>query len=261
MAPVGLFDRIAVEPACEASFSCDVAELAHDNIVERALAAAGCGPTRVNLHKAIPHGSGLGGGSSDAAAILLAAMSGALPSSGALDWVQAARALGSDVPFFLVGTAALVEGTGERVTALGAMPPWWCVLAVPACAVSTAAAYRLLDEHRTDHPSAQRPRARSASLRALEAVQRADLSALHESLLNDFEVPILRRFPAVALARDALSAAGNVPAMLSGSGSAVFAIFEAETRAREAAAGVPGEIARTFVAAFAASDAWREETR
>ena len=96
------------------------------------------------MRKRIPVGAGLGGGSSDAAAILRAAIDGALGPLAAQDWLADARALGSDVPFFLTGTGALVEGTGERVTALGALPPWWVVVLAPAVHVDTGDAYRRL---------------------------------------------------------------------------------------------------------------------
>ena len=108
MLPVGLYDEIELLPAEAAVFRSDDATLAgSDNLIVRALAAAGvAGQYAVELRKRIPVGGGLGGGSSDAAAVLRAAMDGSLGPPGALDWLAAARALGSDVPFFLAGTEA-----------------------------------------------------------------------------------------------------------------------------------------------------------
>jgi 4-diphosphocytidyl-2-C-methyl-D-erythritol kinase len=260
MLPLGLADEIAIEPADAFRFTCDRAELAADNLVVRALSAAGFtgAPFAITLTKSVPAGAGLGGGSSDAAAILRAAIDGAFGPPETHDWVAVARALGSDVPFFLTGTGALVEGTGERVTALGALPPWWVVVLAPDVHVDTGDAYRRLAEARATHPPEQRPRAGSASLRVLEAVQRADYPATIASMTNDFEPLVAQAYPPVAAALHALRAAGAAHAMLSGSGGATFALCagEAAARALAAAAGVPAG-AQAFVVPLAASDGWR----
>jgi 4-diphosphocytidyl-2-C-methyl-D-erythritol kinase len=212
----------------------------------------------VALHKHIPVGAGLGGGSSDAAAILRAAIDGALGAVAAQDWLAVARALGSDVPFFLTGTGALVEGTGERVTALGALPPWWVVVLAPGVHVDTGDAYRRLAAARTQTPAASRQRDGSASLRALEAVQRNDYAAAIAAATNDFEAPIAAAYPAVADALQALRNAGAAHAMLSGSGGATFALCEDEAAARALAAAVVAPAsARSFVVPLAAADEWR----
>ena len=200
----------------------------------------------------------MGGGSSDAAAILRAAIDGAFGPPETHDWVAIARALGSDVPFFLTGTGALVEGTGERVTALGALPPWWVVVLAPDVHVDTGDAYRRLAAARATHPPQQRPRAGSASLRALEAVQRADYPAAIAALTNDFEPLVAQAYPPVAAALRALRAAGASHAMLSGSGGATFALCDGEAAARAlaAATSVPAG-AQLFAVPLAASDGWR----
>jgi 4-diphosphocytidyl-2-C-methyl-D-erythritol kinase len=258
MLPVGLYDQIEVEPAPLASFNADDPALASEgNLIVRALAAAGATtPHAVRLEKHIPVGGGLGGGSSDAAAILRAAQAGALGPAGTTDWLAAARGLGSDVPFFLAGTAALVEGTGERVTPLGRLPAWWALIVRPPQAVGTADAYRLLDESRAgDGRGPSRPRGTSASLAAVDALQRADFAALGTALVNDFEAPVAAAYPAVAAALAALAAAGAAQPRLSGSGSCVF---EDEAGARACAARlVPDGASRTFVVPFHHEAAWR----
>jgi 4-diphosphocytidyl-2-C-methyl-D-erythritol kinase len=166
--------------------------------------------------------------------------------------------LGSDIPFFLTGTGALIEGTGERVTALGALPPWWVVVLAPSVHVDTGIAYRTLAAARADTPPPSRPRAGSASLRALEAVQRADYAAAVAAATNDFEPLIAAAYPPVAAALRALRAAGAECAMLSGSGGATFALCEREDAARALAAAVvlPAD-ARLFVVPLAAGEDWR----
>ena len=176
MAPVGLYDRIAVEKASSASFGTNVPALGDDNIILRALAAAGVtAPLRVTLEKRIPVGGGLGGGSSDAAAVLRAAMDGAFGETTTRNWIETARSLGSDIPFFLLGSAGLVEGTGERITSVGRIPAWWTLIVRPTAAVATADAYRMLAASRSAGvPS--RPRAASATLAAIDALQRGDFT-------------------------------------------------------------------------------------
>jgi 4-diphosphocytidyl-2-C-methyl-D-erythritol kinase len=258
MAPLALYDRIEFEPAATATFAAgNGAPSGAENLVMRAIAAAGVTqPYQITLHKVIPIGGGLGGGSSDAAAMLRAAAEGAFGPAPQADWLEIARGLGSDVPFFLSGTAALIEGTGERVTPLGALPDWWAVVVQPPVAVATSDAYRLLDESRPDGPPS-RARNDSASLRAVDALQRGDFAALERELLNDFHAPMVRAFPEVARADEALrSAAGR--SLLSGSGSCLFALFESESPAREAAAKIdPSAVQAVFVCSFHHGPAWR----
>lgn len=260
MLPIDLRDEIAIEPAARFAFACEPAELVPGNLVVRALERIGLGGAActVQLRKHIPVGAGLGGGSTDAAAILRAAAAGTFGAVGTRDWLADARALGSDVPFFLTGTGALVEATGERVTALGALPPWWVVVLAPAVHVDTGAAYGALAAARREHPIPTRPRSESASLRALEAVQRADLDAALAAATNDFEPLIARTYPPVAAALDALRAAGAARPLLSGSGGATFALCGDEMAARGLAGGLtapPG--ARTFVVPLATDTVWR----
>lgn len=260
MLPIAIEDEIEIEPAARFAFACEPAQLAPDNLVVQAFAAAGLrdAPFSVRLRKSVPAGAGLGGGSSDAAAILRAAIEGALGPVAARDWVGAARALGSDVPFFLTGTGALVEGTGERVTALGALPPWWVVVLAPAIHVDTGDAYRRLASERAHHPAGARPRSGSPSLRVLEAVQAADYAAAIAGATNDFEALVGAAYPAVAEALAALRAAGARHAMLSGSGGATFALCETEAAAHALERALrPPAGARTFAVPLAAGTAWR----
>ncbi len=260
MVPIGLYDRLELEPSAATRFEVDDPALAgHDNLAVRALAAAGAAtPFDVRLAKVIPAGGGLGGGSSDAAAILRAAIEGQLGQVTACDWLDAARRLGSDVPFFLAGTAALVEGAGERVTGIGALPHWWSVVVRPPVAVPTAEAYRLLDAARASNPPPSRPRANSLSLQAVDALQRADFAALRSTLVNDFHEPVLAAYPAIARADAALRAAGGANALLSGSGSCLFALFESERDARECAGRVDTATTEAvFVVPLHHDPAWR----
>jgi 4-diphosphocytidyl-2-C-methyl-D-erythritol kinase len=261
MVPIGLTDELEFEPSERFAFACEPASLAADNLILRAFERIGMAaePVAVTLRKRIPAGAGLGGGSSDAAGVLRAAISGAFDGAPARDWIADARALGSDVPFFLADAPALVEGTGERVTALGAAPPWWVVLVVPNVHVATGPAYAALDAARAQTPAPTRPRSDSATLRCGEALQRGDYAGVLAALTNDFE-PVVRAahapVEAALRALDAAHAPGR--AMLSGSGAACFALFSTEGDARGFAARLRApDGAVVHVVPFAQSGAWR----
>ena len=103
-----------------------------------------------------------------------------------------------------------------------------------------------------------RPRNSSASLAAIDALQRRDFDALDATLVNDFHDLVIASYPDVARARDALVAAGAPRVLLSGSGSCLFALFEDESRARAVAAAVdPAACEATFAVALHRDDAWR----
>jgi 4-diphosphocytidyl-2-C-methyl-D-erythritol kinase len=256
MVPLELADELTIEASDRFSFACDREELGgEDNLVVRAVRALGdVSPHRLVLRKHIPVQAGLGGGSSDAAAVLRAAMSGAFGSQPPLDWLTVARALGSDVPFFLAGTGALVEGTGERVTPLGVLPPWHALVLKPPAGISTSSAFAQLDK--LERPS--RTRNASVSIEMVTAMQRADFEAVETLLYNDFQMTIAAGAPAVSGALDALRTAGASNAMLAGSGSCVFTL----TRTRGEAESILQRLAlpaktEPFVTAFGATPDWR----
>ena len=254
MVPVDLCDELEISMGGEGlQFLCDDPALQNENLVERAYrildVQAGA---KIELRKNIPVQAGLGGGSSDAAAILLAAQRGAFGSVPQIDYVQAAMELGSDVPFFLVETAALVESTGERVTALGKAPDWHAVIVKPPVSVSTRDAYARLDESERG----SRPRNASVSLRLGEALQRGDFDRVIELQQNDF-LDAVSSTAEIAQALDMLREAGARKPMLSGSGSAVYSLArttaERDKLAERIAAVPEFEI---FACAFRSGAAW-----
>ncbi|MEO6834934.1 MAG: 4-(cytidine 5'-diphospho)-2-C-methyl-D-erythritol kinase [Candidatus Tumulicola sp.] len=256
MVPLDLADELVIERSERFVFACDRADLeGNDNLVVRALAALGeLPPCRIELRKRIPTQAGLGGGSSDAAAILRAAMAGAFGPRPAVDWLRIARGLGSDVPFFLAGTGALVEGTGERVTPLGALPPWHALVIKPPVDISTAAAYADLDRQ----PRDSRPRSASHSIAMLTALQRGRFDEVEALLQNDFQRVVAARAPEIGAAIDALESAGAPKALLAGSGSCVFTLADsrATIERRLERLSLPDSY-RRFAAAFAATPDWR----
>ncbi|MBV9027143.1 MAG: 4-(cytidine 5'-diphospho)-2-C-methyl-D-erythritol kinase [Candidatus Eremiobacteraeota bacterium] len=257
IAPLDLSDEIRIEPSPRFVFTCNVGDLQNsDNLVVAALRALGdLPPIALHLEKRIPVQAGLGGGSSNAATILRAAMEGAFGEPQQRDWLRVAHTLGSDVPFFLAGTAALVEGTGERVTPAGALPDWHALVIKPPVAVSTADAYRELDD--AERPT--RPRKGCVSIAALEALQRFDFERLAALLQNDFQEPIARRHPEIRIALDGLREAGAQNALLAGSGACVFSLAETRERLEILASRLqlPADYLR-FSTRFAETPQWRE---
>lgn len=185
----------------------------------------------VDLEKHLPVGAGLGGGSSDAAAALLLLNDlWALQRSRA-ELAALAAEIGSDVAFFVDGEpSALGTGRGERLETLvdpvtdePYRMPFPLVVAVPHVRVSTAAAYGLIEPRENGRP------------RLKELVLSNDPARWRAELTNDFEASVLRRFPPVADTKAALERAGAAYASLSGSGAAVFGIFEDDAHAAAAA--------------------------
>jgi 4-diphosphocytidyl-2-C-methyl-D-erythritol kinase len=173
----------------------------------------------IELHKRIPMAAGLGGGSSDAAAVLLALQQWWQLQISPSDLLDMASSLGSDVPFFLTGGLALCEGRGERVIALSSNWPRtmrWLLLLKPAISVSTAAVFRNLPA--SDYTDGIRSR---AVCRALTAGQTPELEDLH----NCLERSVLETYPEVAHSRADLLQAGVPFVRLSGTGPTLFAPF------------------------------------
>jgi 4-diphosphocytidyl-2-C-methyl-D-erythritol kinase len=172
----------------------------------------------IELLKVIPSPGGLGGGSSDAASVLLALNAlwdARLPHE---RLTELASVLGSDVPYFLSGGTALIEGRGERVIPLLDGPPLWLVLVRPPIAVSTAAVYRALSP--AEYATAEDSRA------IIQAIKWGNPLPL-EHLSNSLEVPVLRDYPQIAATRDALLTSGAPLVRMSGSGPTLYAPFGA----------------------------------
>lgn len=230
--PIGWHDTLTAAPAERFRFTCSDPALPTDerNLCVRAAQAlaawAGIEPrAALHLEKRLPHGAGLGGGSSDAAHTLrlLADLWGLQPPPEVLH--RLAADLGSDVPFFLYDGPMLATGRGEVLTPLGEAYefPFTLVVVMPPVAVATAEAYRLVRPQAEGRPD----------LGAL--IRSNDLARWRRELVNDFEAPILVRHPAIARAKERLLEAGAGYAALSGSGAAVFGVFEEEPSARAAA--------------------------
>ncbi|MDR2588431.1 MAG: 4-(cytidine 5'-diphospho)-2-C-methyl-D-erythritol kinase [Spirochaetales bacterium] len=208
----------------------------------------------VEVTKRIPQGAGLGGGSSDGAAFLRAlnVLFGAGFSPGEL--AALGSAAGSDVPFFCREAAALVTGRGEFVEALVPRTDFFLVLALPPLQVSTAWAFRALDEARERAGFLLEGGGCEGGGRFFSppAGQKEYIKALYErespenwGFFNSFYPVLKESQPVFAALRRRLLEAGALNAGLSGSGSAMFGVFQDEARARAAAEALRGDYPRT----------------
>ena len=203
-----------------------------ENLAYRAakalLDAAGL-PTGVHIRltKNIPVGAGLGGGSSDAGATLRALNVLLEEPVSASALLQIAGELGADVPFFALGAgAALGWGRGERLLPIPGAHVWPVLLALPSLHISTAEAYQCLSVPERITP---------VSL-ALDTLGRPETVAALAA--NDFEAGVFERHPELGKLREALHEAGALTARLSGSGAALFGLFNDREEADRARASL-----------------------
>lgn len=183
----------------------------------------------IRLEKRIPAGAGLGGGSSDAAAVLRCMNTLWGDPLAAADLSAVGASLGSDVPFFLGGCAlAWGRGRGEELVGLPPLPVARMVVVLPPVHVATGGAYGALARHREDHPAQPRPGWDPAALGA-------GWDAVASAAVNDFEAVVPALHPPVAASLDALRRAGADLTLLSGSGGACFGLFAGAAAAEEAA--------------------------
>lgn len=242
---VGLYDEVTAAPADRLTVTCsgpdaDQVPLDRTNLAARAaelLAARhGIGDPAVRIHiaKDIPVAGGMAGGSADGAGALLAC--DALWGTGASreQLLDICAELGSDVPFSLVGGAALGTGRGEKLTPLEVGGTFHWVFAVADGGLSTPAVYREFDRltEGTDVPEPQ------ASPVLLDALRTGDAAALAKALGNDLQAAALSLRPALAATLGAGTAAGALAALVSGSGPTTAFL----TRDRESADAVAGAL-------------------
>jgi 4-diphosphocytidyl-2-C-methyl-D-erythritol kinase len=171
----------------------------------------------VRLEKRIPLEAGLGGGSADAAAALVGLARAWRVAVRPAQLTDVAATLGADVPFFLAGGTALGLGRGDEIYPLADLPRHWIVLLLPGFGVATSEAYGWYD--------AERELARGPSVQEPQQVP-GPWPSRAAQMINDLEAPIARHHPEIDQMKAALRRAGALAAAMSGSGSAVFGLFQ-----------------------------------
>jgi len=221
IAPISLFDEIEIERQSRwIDFQCDDPSIPHgdDNLVVRA-ARAFFDSTKqksgisITLKKKIPHGAGLGGGSSDAASTLIALnelFETNLPREAL---AKLSESIGSDVPFFIFQSPAICKGRGELVTPMKLPEPLSILLLKPEFGVSTAWAYQRWED---SHP--------------IPGVTYESQEFASQTFVNDLERPVFEKFVFLAQVKMWLLKQSEVAAaLMSGSGSTMFAVMRPNT--------------------------------
>ena len=181
---------------------------------------------RIRVTKRIPVCAGMGGGSADAAAVLRALneLTGRQKSQSELQAMG--LRVGSDVPFCVMEGAALAEGRGEILMPLPSLPDCAIVICKPVVAISTPELFGRID--------ARKSRLRPDTAGILHALETSDLRGVSRRMYNVFEDVLDRRQGGIAAIKSALTDLGASGAVMTGTGSAVFGLFEDESAAQAA---------------------------
>jgi 4-diphosphocytidyl-2-C-methyl-D-erythritol kinase len=219
--PVPLNDALEIIPAPDGVFQFRITGLdipggIEDNLCVKAFRSLqpdfGLPAVKMHLHKAIPMGSGLGGGSSDGAFTLKILNELFALGMDKEQLKNRARGLGSDCAFFMENHPQYAFEKGEQLEPISIdLSGFYLVLIIPGIHVATAAAYRLVTPQMPEHP--------------VKEVIQLPVEDWKDRLLNDFEKPVINKHPLIGVIKNRLYDEGAVYAAMSGSGSAVYGLF------------------------------------
>ena len=246
MQPVSLCDEITLTPAPSLQIStggwppsrADKTNLAY----RAALALKGetgyAGGARIHVQKKIPIGAGMGGGSTDASAVLIGLNRLWNTGLSSQDLERIGLTLGADVPFFIRGGLTRTRGIGEQLENRSCMYNYWLIVIQPCPGLSTAQVFSLW--HQSE------PASRPDTEKALLALETGNLSLLCENLGNVLQPVSEKLRPEIVLACNALKTHGSVFSGMTGSGSAVFGVFRSSSAAEKA----HRNLSRTYKTSF-----------
>lgn len=242
---IDLADDVEMAPGAGVTMSMEVpGEIEGTaNLAARALASLGAEQLAIDITKRIPVAGGLGGGSADAAAVLLGARDCLDMSMSDDELSELGATIGSDVPFFVRGDGtALVAGRGDRVTGLECPHTFWFVIGVSFSPLATGDVYSRWDE--------LDPAPAPASAEAMiEAVTTGDVAGVGALLYNDLEPAAVALVPGLAARKEALQECGALGALVSGSGPTIFGLAAGPEHAQEIAEAASGLFDRLHVVA------------
>lgn len=225
----------------------DTLPLDEDNTIIKAVRAfeketgASVGGLSIHLEKNIPVEAGVGGGSSDAAAVLRGLDELYGRNKPLVEQTGMAAEVGSDVPFFLYGGTCIVEGKGDVVGRLAGLPDCWFVLCKPDFSLSTAEMYKRVDDQKL---SDDRP----DSLSVMLGLEWQELEFIAKRVGNVFEQVLTEEEQkAVSGIKETLLSCGAMGASMSGSGPLVYGIFEGEEEAKKAVDALKGTYSQVFL--------------
>ncbi len=243
------FDTLSFSPGVPGSgctLTCDIPGLAaHDNLAHKAWVSfgktTGFAPDLcIDIKKGIPTGAGLGGGSTDAASVLLYMNARAAELALSLDALTALAAkLGADVPFFLMNGPAKALGIGEKLSPVKLdFSGLTLVVACPDLHVDTAWAYREFDLHNPQF---------TTGLTTEDADNIRAVPASQSMFFNDFETVVFQAFPEIREIKEEFIRRGAAATSMSGSGASVFAWFRDNKKGRKAADHLETKQISTYV--------------
>jgi 4-diphosphocytidyl-2-C-methyl-D-erythritol kinase len=231
LVPVALYDKLKIsklERGLKVYWSGRELPKGQNNLVNRAAISffekTGIRKgAKITAIKKIPVSSGLGGGSSDAAATLkgLNQLWGNSLSSGDLE--RLALSLGADVPFFLLQRPSIARGIGEILQPMKSVPSFWYVIVSPNLTVSTAWVYKRIKLQLTDKES-----------QSIVNFSKKAIFNIPELLSNDLEGVTLGKYPFLCSIKDSLIELGALGALMTGSGPSIFGLFDSSRKAYEA---------------------------
>jgi len=222
---------------------------AHENLITAAVkayfrkAGKSC-RIALSVEKNIPAGAGLGGGSSDAAA-MLRLLNSQLALYGEEELIRMASALGADVPYCLLGGCALCEGIGEKITRLEGALDYWVLIACSGVMVNTGRAYAALNrtpEYRFDGGVLEEKKRKFT-----EGIGSNELGRFRDILKNDFETVVFKDHPELEKIKAGMIQHGADYAAMTGSGSSIIGLFKDYNAAREAERKMKGGVQHLIV--------------
>jgi 4-diphosphocytidyl-2-C-methyl-D-erythritol kinase len=234
MQSIGLYDELTFEQSDGFDLISGMDIPQEENLVWKAAFAlakrASCDKgAKISLKKNIPCGAGLGGGSSDAACTLKGLNMLWKLKLDSTELSSIAAEIGSDVSFFLQGPCALIEGRGEILTPLKVLASAVLLLVKPSMSVSTAWAYASYD------PLLKLTKKAIDIKLLIQALNRQDFAFLCTLINNDLEYAVAERYPVIKDIKTGLMQSGAVLSAMTGSGSAVFGVFQNRKKAEKAA--------------------------
>lgn len=245
MQVIGLYDIIQLEAAEKISLKCPALDLpSESNLAYKAAvllqeyATKGQGVS-IKIDKHIPVGAGLGGGSSDAASVLIGLNQLWELDLNKQELMQIGERLGADIPFFIIKGTCLAEGIGTKITPLPNLCNMWFVLVYPRINISTAWVYKNIKFKLTNQIKKVKI--------ILDGLKHNDIMTVSAGCYNKLEDVTLNAYPQIKTIKDELMNAGCLAALMSGSGSCVFGITRSKEEADRIACKLKGDNQDIFV--------------
>lgn len=247
MQPVSIADEITLNPAPDIRITTGGIPRSRADETNLAWRAAQAlkevsgypGGIAIHVHKTIPIGAGMGGGSADAAAVLKGLNQFWKIGLSQEELENVGLQLGADVPFLLRGGLARVRGIGEKMEIYDDEHNWWLVITQPCGGLSTARIFSLWKSGEVAH--------RPDTDRALEALQMGDLAAFSTAIGNVLQPAASSLRPEIDETCNLLRSLGASAACMTGSGSAVFGVFSTRTLAQKACQKLSVRLKKTFL--------------